>query len=186
MQNIEHPGRTVFYDELWWVMLLDASAPHQAHMHERFYLADAGEDGCRKVIEDVKKSAAIPMFAIPLEQIQGILQRFEQSKQEGKVIDLGLGRDEAWLVWLDRGQSLPVVEQWVYTGQSGEAEVAASGKWPEAAVLLRAALSTLQAAEASLRHIHQGDFAPIWLDLRAEPRHLSAAELMELKIASAP
>lgn len=176
---------TIDMGELWWVMVLEAGNPTEARMTERFYLSEAGPQGCRRVLDDVQKSAIIPMLAVNLEQIDGILDRFDTLRLEAdSVIDIGEDKKEAWLVWIDEGSG-QVHEQWTWTADPQEAERAAMARYRGASPLLRASLSTLIQARKTLHMVRSGSWDPIWLDLRDPPKQLSAAQLLELKIKSA-
>jgi hypothetical protein len=184
MSLIPHAGDTIEMGELWWVMLLEAGNPTQARMSERYYLSEEGPEGCRRILSDVQKSSdTIPMLAVNLEQIDGILHRFDVLSGAGEIIDIGESRDEAWLVWVDQGEE-GVTEQWTWTRDPHEAERAAMQRKTGASPLLRASLSTLRQARSTLRRVTAGWWQPIWLDLRDPPRNLSSALLLERKIES--
>lgn len=166
-------------------MILDSSSPANAQMHERYYLSESGSDGCKRVLQDVQRSAAIPMLAINLDQLDGILARFVRLQALDEIVEIGEDKSSAWLVWMDQGGNEGVQEVWTYTKDPHEAELAAMRKIPGASPLLRAELSTLiQAKETLQRILKDGYWAPIWLDLRDPPRHLDPADLLERKSAS--
>lgn len=177
-------GDSVNVDEIWWVMVLEANMPTKAEMTERYYLSENGQEGCRRVLEDVQKSATIPMLAVNLEQIDGILQRFDSLLlEEGthSILDIGERHTQAWLVWIDDGNG-NVSEQWTWTADPEEAERAARISHPRGSPLLRASLMMLREAQTTMQRIASGWIEPIWLDLRDEPRKISAAALLERKL----
>lgn len=181
------PNDVFSVDEIWWVMVLEANMPTQAEVSERYYLSENGQDGCRRVLEDVQKSATIPMLAVNLEQIDGILQRFDALALEDRtnaILDIGERHAEAWLVWMDDGNG-NVSEQWTWTSDPQEAERAARRSHPKGSPLLRAPLTTLRQAHATMQRITTGWIEPIWLDLRNEPHKMSAATLLERKLIGA-
>lgn len=180
MSLTPHPGDAVEIGELWWVMVLEAGNPTQAQMSERYYLSESGPDGCKRILNDVQKSLTIPMLAVNLDQIDGILNRFEALSHAEQILDIGEAHTEAWLVWVDQGEE-GVSEQWTWTKDPHEAERAAGMRHPGGSPLLRASLSTLRKARTTLRRVASGWWEPIWLDLRDSPRQLSAAELFERK-----
>lgn len=182
METFDEPGDTIFSDELWWVMILEANSPGQAKMQERYYLSESGSEGCKRVLQDVQRSSTIPMLAVNLDQLDGILARFEKLDAQGEILEVGEDKSEAWLVWMDKGGDEGVQEVWTYTKDPHEAEMAAMQKVPGASPLLRAGLTTLTKAKQNLQRIlGSNHWSPIWLDLRDPPRHLNPAELLERK-----
>lgn len=184
MSLMPHAGDTIEMGELWWVMLLETGNPTQARINERYYLSSSDPEGCRRILTDVQKSKdTIPMLAVNLEQVDGILHRFDSLSYAKGIIDIGEPHDEAWLVWIDRGDE-GVIEQWTWTKDPHEAERAAMMHKEGSSPLLRASLSTLLKAQSTLRRVASGWWEPVWLDLRDFPRNLSSADLLERKIYS--
>lgn len=167
-------------DEAWWVMLIDASNPLSARFSDRYYLSEPGAVGCKRVLADMKKSASLFLLVVNKEQVAAILDRFENMKDEGDVLDIGHPHDQAWLIWLNM-PTQEVIEQWVWTADPHEAERVAMMENPGSSALLRASLSDLRKAIVELNRIVHGDMSRIWLDLRDPPRRLSPAQLLELK-----
>ena len=178
------PGDMVHQNEIWWCMVLDAHNPTHAQLRERYYLSDPGEMGCRKILDDVQRGPFLAMLALNLDQMDDTLGRFDTLRALGGVIDLGEGDEEAWLVWMGQGGTNPVQEVWTYTKDPQQAEKAAEGQVPGGSPLLRVSLSTLQNARKTLMDVLQGQWEPVWLDLRKPPRHLSPGQLLERKQAS--